>query len=954
MQSSVAFPAIFEFGQMLRRRVWQPLHRMLEIFHVVPLTGAIVVFLLLTMVGQLREIYVSSLEELGVTAIVAAALGFALLSAAFVESHYWLSTMRMNVVFSSVSNPSAGSLLRGLQRIAAFVLALVPWLGLAVGMLLTKSFLVDRYAQLVTAKVGTAELDAMHHLLRASSEAIVVSVVVLGLALAAFLDRYRRHTIIQHVTIIVIPLIAALFVVLVTDLQLGLLWGFGVGLASAMIIVAYWLVYYRLSEFRTLVVYTHRWRRDTGINWRRRRRVALFIWAFLPSAAIALYFADVFALPASLVAPSSRWAMLPVAMAWVMAAGLLVAMLLDNFRESVWLQRIIVTAIAVLMLSSVVVSFFDVDSMVRLYRWLGPLGTLALELTFVFATFTLLSVLSQKSGFPALSLVILAIVVSAVFPVPPWWTATGLAVVCGIVAVMALVSRKWSVAGVAAVLMLPGVIAWTQDSRAVDVTLKDAPAASATPDPNREPALKQPFAQWLAPRLAGAGAAASPGSKYPVFIIAVEGGGIYAAAAASLLLAKLEDAIPGFSQHVFAISGVSGGAIGATVFQSLARAVQSSAGGQAHTVNAGDGPASATTPSPPKGCPQDPDTARQRDPTQPLTARVAKVIQDDHFSPAVGAIFSEVLGAPKGRPEVLAASFTNSVCSQDDVAGAALNRRYRDHWFTTALAPALVLNSTWVETGFRVAFAPFALHESDDSLYSFAHEAMPGDEATSLIQAAVVSARFPGMLPAYSMVMKANGRPLRWNFVDGGYADNSGASTALALHRALEKVAGDRAEVRVILLTGSNPEPDLSPNSVNITGTTFRDTLAPIAAVMKVRAGLGNQAVARACDAFYPGMDCKKEASERNARLKIVEIEEETYGLPLGWKLSRSTFEIVKWMLGRPELCGDGKPPTAATTEQWSLSAQDGPQLDEKTVRSNSCVLKSIESLLTERQSGQR
>src|SRR5262245_36469920 len=118
MQLSVSFPAIFEFGQMLRRRVWQPLHRMLVIFNVVPLTGADAVFLLLTMVGQLREIYVSSLEELGtdqLTVIVAAALGFALLSAAFVESHYWLSTMRMNVVFSSVSNPSAGSMLRGLQ-----------------------------------------------------------------------------------------------------------------------------------------------------------------------------------------------------------------------------------------------------------------------------------------------------------------------------------------------------------------------------------------------------------------------------------------------------------------------------------------------------------------------------------------------------------------------------------------------------------------------------------------------------------------------------------------------------------------------------------------------------------------------------------------------------------------------------------------------------------------------
>src|SRR5215467_7277200 len=65
---------------------------------------------------------------------------------------------------------------------------------------------------------------------------------------------------------------------------------------------------------------------------------------------------------------------------------------------------------------------------------------------------------------------------------------------------------------------------------------------------------------------------AARSKPYPVFIIAVEGGGIYAATAASLFLAKLQDANPDFAQHVFAISAVSGGAIGATIFQALAAA----------------------------------------------------------------------------------------------------------------------------------------------------------------------------------------------------------------------------------------------------------------------------------------------------------------------------------------------------------------------------------------------
>jgi hypothetical protein len=85
MRSSVVSPpGVFELGQALRRRVWQPLHRMMEIFHVVPLTAAVAVFVLLAMVGQLHEIYVSYLEELKAdqfVSIVLAALGLALISA---------------------------------------------------------------------------------------------------------------------------------------------------------------------------------------------------------------------------------------------------------------------------------------------------------------------------------------------------------------------------------------------------------------------------------------------------------------------------------------------------------------------------------------------------------------------------------------------------------------------------------------------------------------------------------------------------------------------------------------------------------------------------------------------------------------------------------------------------------------------------------------------------------
>lgn len=58
---------------------------------------------------------------------------------------------------------------------------------------------------------------------------------------------------------------------------------------------------------------------------------------------------------------------------------------------------------------------------------------------------------------------------------------------------------------------------------------------------------------------------------YPVFIVAAAGGGAYAAYYTAMFLARLQDRCPNFAQHTFAISGVSGGSLGATVFAALAK-----------------------------------------------------------------------------------------------------------------------------------------------------------------------------------------------------------------------------------------------------------------------------------------------------------------------------------------------------------------------------------------------
>src|SRR5262249_4658032 len=66
---------------------------------------------------------------------------------------------------------------------------------------------------------------------------------------------------------------------------------------------------------------------------------------------------------------------------------------------------------------------------------------------------------------------------------------------------------------------------------------------------------------------------------YPVFVVSAEGGGLRAAYYTALVLASIQDRCPAFAQHTFAISGVSGGSLGAAVFAALAaRSAKNQAG----------------------------------------------------------------------------------------------------------------------------------------------------------------------------------------------------------------------------------------------------------------------------------------------------------------------------------------------------------------------------------------
>src|SRR5262249_29664673 len=158
-----------------------------------------------------------------------------------------------------------------------------------------------------------------------------------------------------------------------------------------------------------------------------------------------------------------------------------------------------------------------------------------------------------------------------------------------------------------------------------------------------------------------------------------QGGGIYAAAAAAAFLAQLQDRCPDFARHIFLISGVSGGAVGASIFQSMMQAQEPA------QRNCGD-PAGADA---------------------SLMGKSSALDEDDHLCPLLGMLPADLLGLQRDRSLGLELGFAASVKQYGGVT--AMGDPFANHWRPAGAAPALLLNATWVETGYRVAFAPFVL-----------------------------------------------------------------------------------------------------------------------------------------------------------------------------------------------------------------------------------------------------
>lgn len=292
---------------------------------------------------------------------------------------------------------------------------------------------------------------------------------------------------------------------------------------------------------------------------------------------------------------------------------------------------------------------------------------------------------------------------------------------------------------------------------------------------------------------------ANPSHPVPVFLIASSGGGMRAAIRTVTFLDHMQTRCPDFLRHTFAISGVSGGSLGALLYAAQQQ----------------------LQPSNQVGC-------RLLEPPADATGRMfeSAPLLDRFFAtdviPAIvgPGLFTETLQRllPPGLltqfdrsvsfNEVLAASWHDSVMTYKAAnkvpPGAASGCEVENYlkscdsnsyWDPSKNVPLLVFNATSATDGGLVPLSNVDLSYFDRLPLSRGIQAqagVPNPFSFELLKAASASARFPIALPAATL-QGADGR--RHTLVDGAYFDNSGLLVARAIRKRIETIIAESQAV---------------------------------------------------------------------------------------------------------------------------------------------------------------
>jgi predicted acylesterase/phospholipase RssA len=230
-----------------------------------------------------------------------------------------------------------------------------------------------------------------------------------------------------------------------------------------------------------------------------------------------------------------------------------------------------------------------------------------------------------------------------------------------------------------------------------------------------------------------------------------------------MFLSAVQDKYPDFAEHVFAISAVSGGSLGAAIFSALVNQEAEHKEDHWYWNHA--------------------QQFLKHDFLSELLSATLFLDLPARFFPCVGWFCP---GDRLSRARALERSIESASLSIFPLGQNPFMGNVRELWDARKRAPALLLNTTEVETGERIVIAPWSLEDGvTPGLFSLSDRA--DDLQVRLSTAVGLSARFPWIMPAGWFTAKTGAKR---RLVDGGYSDNSGVVTALDLITRLKGRTG--------------------------------------------------------------------------------------------------------------------------------------------------------------------
>jgi hypothetical protein len=414
------------------------------------------------------------------------------------------------------------------------------------------------------------------------------------------------------------------------------------------------------------------------------------------------------------------------------------------------------------------------------------------------------------------------------------------------------------------------------------------------------PTTTAAFESWLNSR---ADLDRYPKDRYPVFFVAAEGGGIRAAHFTSQVLGAIQDRCPAFAQHVYAISGISGGSLGASTYAALvAERVRPVEVPQCAILGDSAGPFQQTA-----------DRVFERDLLTPVLASGLYLELAQRLIPIGVSKLDRARALEVGLEEAWATATGGPVAPAENPFTRSFFALRPD---PVSIVPALFLNATEVETGDRMVVSSLAL-DSNHANRILDLTQLRAKPSLRLSTAAVLSARFPFVTPDGAIMQDTSaswwnkGWGKRQRFVDGGYFDGTGAATIHEiLNGILEDSALSRRIIPVVIRIGFDGGDRQSAAAIRqrYASVGFNDALSPMRTLLNVRTSHGNYALSQLRTAVRvrsAGMQGARPDTLDRIRILDFVARQEKVPLILGWQLSRRARETMASQL-RPRVIESG------------------------------------------------